>query len=84
VPFRSCLLGIPTVRFRTLRTVVTTIPVQGVTIRRNVSLGSVAMIARIEPVEVVPMVEPVQSLYPLHPILRARMPAEDIPNLRTS
>ena len=79
----STFRQLTTVRIRTLVTVVTPVTAPRVTVRRNVSLARVAMIAHVNPVELTTAEEPMQSLHSVSPLLLARKPAGITPNLRT-
>jgi len=80
----STFCQITAVSIRTLATVVTPVTAQGVTVRRNVSLARVAMIAHVNRVELTTAEQPMQSLHSVSPRQLARKPVGITPNLWTA
>ena len=79
----STFCPLTAVRIRTLATVVTPVTAPRVTVKWNVSLARVAMIAHVNRVDLTTAEEPLQSLHSVSPRLLARKPAGLTPNLWT-
>ena len=79
----SSFCPLTTMRIRTLATVVTPVTAPRVTVKWNVSLARVAMIAHVNRVDLTTAEEPMQSLHSVSPRLLARKPVGITPNLWT-
>ena len=80
---QSSFCPLTKVRIQTLATVVTPVTAPRVTVRWNVSLARVVMIAHVNRVDLTTAEEPLQSLHSVSPRLLARKPAGITPNLWT-